>query len=65
MRAASKSPSRRSSAPTSCACRRRDFLRAVRERGAPLVSGEQGREALALALQIGRLVEERLARHGT
>lgn len=41
-----------------------DFLRAVRERGAPLVSGEQGRQALALALQIGRLVEERLARHG-
>ena len=42
-----------------------DFLRAVRERGAPLVSGEQGRQALALALQIGRLVEERLARHDT
>jgi predicted dehydrogenase len=41
-----------------------DFLRAVRERGAPLVSGEQGRQALALALQVGRLVEERLARHG-
>jgi predicted dehydrogenase len=42
-----------------------DFVRAVRERAAPLVSGEQGRQALALALQIGRLVEERLARHGT
>ena len=42
-----------------------DFLRAVRERGAPLVSGEQGRQALALALQVGRLVEERLARHGS
>jgi predicted dehydrogenase len=41
-----------------------DFLRAVRERGTPLVSGEQGRQALALALQVGRLVEERLARHG-
>ena len=41
------------------------FLRAVRERGAPLVSGEQGRAALALALQVGRLVEERLARHGS
>jgi predicted dehydrogenase len=41
-----------------------DFARAVRERGAPLVSGEQGRQALALALQVGRLVEERLARHG-
>jgi predicted dehydrogenase len=41
-----------------------DFLRAVREHGAPLVSGAQGRAALALAQQIGRLVEERLARHG-
>jgi predicted dehydrogenase len=41
-----------------------EFVRAVRERGTPLVSGEQGRQALALALQIGRLVEERLARHG-
>ena len=40
-----------------------DFLRAVRERGEPLVSGAQGREVLALALKIGRLVEERLARH--
>ena len=40
------------------------FLRAVRGREAPLVTGEQGREALALALQVGRLVEERLARHG-
>jgi predicted dehydrogenase len=40
-----------------------DFLRAVRSRGAPLVSGEHGRAVLALALQVGRLVEERLARH--
>ncbi len=40
-----------------------DFLRAVRERGEPLVSGAQGRAVLALALQIGQLVEERLARH--
>ena len=40
-----------------------DFLRAVRERGAPLVSGEQGRRILALALDVGRLVDERLARH--
>ena len=40
-----------------------DFLRAVRERGEPLVSGAQGRAVLALALDIGRLVEERLARH--
>jgi len=40
------------------------FLRAVRGRGAPLVTGEQGRQALALALQVGRLVEERRARHG-
>jgi predicted dehydrogenase len=42
-----------------------EFVRAARERGTPLVSGEQGRAALALALQVGRLVEERLARHGT
>jgi predicted dehydrogenase len=40
-----------------------DFLRAVRERAAPLVSGEQGRRILALALEVGRLVDERLARH--
>jgi predicted dehydrogenase len=40
-----------------------DFLRAVRERAAPLVSGEQGRAVLALALEVGRLVDERLARH--
>ena len=40
------------------------FLQAVRGSGVPLVSGEQGRQALALALQVGRLVEERLARHG-
>jgi predicted dehydrogenase len=40
-----------------------DFLRAVRTRGAPLVSGEQGRRVLALALQIGDLVNERLQRH--
>jgi len=41
------------------------FLQAVRGHGAPLVTGEQGRQALALALQVGRLVEERLARHGS
>jgi len=40
-----------------------DFLRAVRERAAPLVSGEQGRQVLALALEIGSLVAQRLARH--
>jgi predicted dehydrogenase len=40
-----------------------DFLRAVRERGAPLVTGEQGRRILALALDVGRLVNERLTRH--
>ncbi len=40
-----------------------DFLRAVRDRAAPLVSGEQGRRVLALALDVGRLVQERLARH--
>ena len=40
-----------------------DFLRAVREHGSPLVSGEQGRRVLALALQVGTLVNERLQRH--
>jgi len=40
-----------------------DFLRAVRERSAPLVSGEQGRRVLALALDVGKLIEQRLARH--
>ena len=39
-----------------------DFLRAVRERGRPLVSGEQGRAALALAQRIGELIAERQAR---
>jgi predicted dehydrogenase len=40
------------------------FMRAVRGQELPLVTGEQGRAVLALALQVGRLVEERLARHG-
>jgi predicted dehydrogenase len=40
-----------------------DFLRAVRDGAAPLVSGEQGRQVMALALEIGSLVAERLARH--
>jgi predicted dehydrogenase len=40
------------------------FFQAVRGGTAPLVTGEQGRQALALALQVGKLVEERLARHG-
>jgi len=40
------------------------FLQAVRGDAAALVTGTQGRQALALALQVGRLVEERLARHG-
>ena len=40
------------------------FIQAVRDRATPLVTGEQGRQALALALQVGMLVEERLARHG-
>ena len=39
-----------------------DFVRAVRERRVPLVSGEQGRAALALAQRIGGLIAERLAR---
>ena len=41
------------------------FFRSVRGGGAPLVTGEQGRQVLALALRVCRLVEERLARHGT
>lgn len=41
------------------------FLQAVRGRSVPLVTGEQGRQALALALRVGKLVEERAARHGT
>ncbi len=40
-----------------------DFLRAVRDRAAPLVDGGQGRRVLALALQIGRLVHDRLQKH--
>lgn len=39
------------------------FVRAVREGGTPLVSGEQGRSALALALEIGELVNQRLQKH--
>ena len=39
------------------------FVRTVREGGQPLVSGEQGRRALALALQVGGLVKDRLLRH--
>jgi predicted dehydrogenase len=40
------------------------FLRAVRGGAAPQADGEQGRDALALALTVARLVDERLARHG-
>jgi len=39
-----------------------DFLRAVREGAAPLVSGAQGRAALALAQRIGELIAQRPAR---
>ncbi|MBI1942167.1 MAG: Gfo/Idh/MocA family oxidoreductase [Betaproteobacteria bacterium] len=39
------------------------FVGAVRARAAPPVSGEEGRRALALALQVGELVDERLRRH--
>jgi predicted dehydrogenase len=39
------------------------FVRAVRERSAPQVGGEEGRAALALALQIVALIKERLRRH--
>ena len=40
------------------------FVRAVRGGAAPQAGGEQGRQVLALALQVARLVDERLARHG-
>ena len=40
------------------------FLRAVRTRAVPLVSGEQGRAALALALHINRAIAEHAARAG-
>jgi predicted dehydrogenase len=36
-----------------------DFVAAVRERRAPAVSGEQGRAALALAVRIVELMEQR------
>ncbi len=38
------------------------FVAAVREGREPPVTGEDGRRALALALEVGRLVRERLAR---
>jgi predicted dehydrogenase len=41
------------------------FLEVVGGRRAPLVTGEQGRQALALALQVAGLVDERLARHAS
>ena len=40
------------------------FVRAVQGGEAPQASGEQGRQVLALALQVAKLVDERLARHG-
>jgi predicted dehydrogenase len=40
-----------------------NFLAAVRGEAAPAVSGEEGRRALALALQVSDRVAERLARH--
>lgn len=39
------------------------FVRAVAERAAPAVSGQEGRTALALALQIVALIDERLKKH--
>lgn len=38
------------------------FLRAVRNGAAPAVSGHEGRRALAIALEVGRCIESRLAR---
>ncbi|MGQ0511930.1 MAG: Gfo/Idh/MocA family protein [Betaproteobacteria bacterium] len=42
----------------------RAFVAAATGRAPVAVSGEHGRQALALALDISRLVEERLAKHG-
>ena len=39
------------------------FVAAVRERRQPLVTAADGRRALALALQVGRLLGERMARY--
>jgi predicted dehydrogenase len=39
-----------------------NFVEAVRGARAPLVGGEDGRRALALALEVGRLVNARLER---
>jgi predicted dehydrogenase len=39
------------------------FLRAAAEGKPPEVTGEQGRAALAMGLEVGRLVKERLERH--
>jgi predicted dehydrogenase len=39
------------------------FVRAVREKGAPPVTGEEGRAALGLALQIVALIDERVKKH--
>jgi predicted dehydrogenase len=41
------------------------FVRAIRERSAPLVSGAEGREALGLALRIIDLIHKRLEKHAT
>lgn len=40
------------------------FVRAVRERDAPAVGGDEGRRALELALMVSELVQARLARYG-
>ena len=37
----------------------RSFVRSIREGTPPLVSGEDGRKALALALEINREIEDR------
>jgi len=41
-----------------------DFVRAVRERGSPLVSGEIGRDALALAIEVQAAIERQRASAG-
>jgi len=46
------------------ACQAESFVQAIQQGAAPAVNGEDGRRALGLALEVGRLVRERLQRFG-
>ena len=50
------------SAALSLAAQAESFVLAIRENGPVAVDGTEGRRVLKLALEIGRLVRERLAR---